>query len=189
MNKIFLIIILLQLSVFSQDMRQNSFYSLFSDQKANRIGDALTIIVVESSQASNNAETKTGRTSDLGLSEKGAFGKTNLPGGSLGLGTNNSFDGNGSTKTSGLIRTKISATIDSVLTNGNLVIKGSRKLVINGEEQRISIKGIVRTSDINADNSILSYNISEAEIIFEGTGMINDSQKPGWLTRFFHWIF
>ncbi|MCU7497135.1 MAG: flagellar basal body L-ring protein FlgH [Ignavibacteria bacterium] len=173
----------------AQDMRQNSYYSLFADQKANKVGDAVTIIVVESSQASNNAETQTGRTSDLGFNGSITAGSNSTPEAKLGIGSKNDFSGSGSTKTTGLIRTKISATIDSVMSNGNLMIKGSRKIVINGEEQLITIKGIVRGSDIMSDNSVLSYNISEAVITFEGTGIINDSQKPGWLTKFFHWLF
>ena len=60
---------------------------------------------------------------------------------------------------------------------------------LNGEEQTIFIKGVVRSSDIQADNSVYSYNISEAEIVFEGSGMIDNAQHPGWLTKFFHWIF
>jgi flagellar L-ring protein precursor FlgH len=176
-------------SLKAQDMRQNSSFSLFSDQKANRIGDAVTIIVIESSQASNNAQTNSGRTSKLGLTVAGTLGKNPLPGADISIGTDNQFTGNGATTTTGMIKTNISATIDSVLPNGNLVIKGSRKIVINGEEQVIRIKGIIRNSDINADNSILSTNISEAEIVFEGTGSINDSQHPGWITKFLHWIF
>lgn len=181
--------LLLISSAAAQDMRQNSYYSLFADQKANKIGDAVTIIVVESSQASNNAETSAGRSSDLGFNVSGGVGKNSIPEVNAGIGSDNNFSGSGSTRTTGLIRTKISATIDSVLPNGNLRIKGSRKISINGEEQNINIKGIVRNSDIMSDNSVLSYNISEAEITFEGSGLINDSQKPGWLTRFFHWIF
>jgi len=173
----------------AQDMRANSFSSLFSDNKANRIGDAVTILVVESSQASNNAETTSGRSSELGFGANASLGKSSVPEAKVGVGSNNEFSGSGSTKTTGLIRTKISATIDSVLDNGNLVIKGSRKITINGEEQIVKIKGIVRSADILADNSVYSYSISEAEINFEGSGIIADAQKPGWLTRFFHWIF
>lgn len=187
------IIILTGLRVSAQDMRQNSYFSLFSDQKANRVGDAVTIIVIESSQASNNAQTSSGRTSDIGFS--GSFntktGSSAPSGGSgdVGIGSKNQFDGSGSTKTTGLIKTKISATIDSVLDNGNLMIKGSRKIAINGEEQLITIKGVVRSSDIMSDNSVMSYNISEAEIAFKGDGIISDAQKPGLLTKLFHWLF
>lgn len=173
----------------AQDMRQNSLYSLFSDNKANRIGDAVTIIVLESSQASNNAETSTGRNSSIGANLSGGVDRTNLSNADLKLGTDNSFSGSGSTKTTGIVKTKISAIVDSVLDNGNLRIRGSRKIVINGEEQIINIKGIVRPSDISTDNSVYSYNISDAEITFEGNGMIDSSQKPGLLTRLFHWLF
>lgn len=188
-SKIILAIIIISVQAFAQDMRLNSFSSLFSDQKASRIGDAITIIVVEASQASNDAQTSSSRSSDLSLGASGAVGTSNIPNVDLSLGTGNDFRGSGSTRTTGMIRTKVSATIDSVLANGNLMIKGSRKISINGEEQLIYIKGVVRSSDINADNSVLSYNISEAEITMEGNGLIDSAQKPGWLTKLFHWLF
>jgi flagellar L-ring protein precursor FlgH len=170
-------------------MRQNAFSSLFSDQKANRIGDAITIIVLESSQASHDASTTTSRNSTLGLSGKLDLGKTNPPTANLNLGTTNAFNGSGSTLSEGTITTKISATVDSVLQNGNLLVKGSRKITINGNEQTVYIKGIVRSSDISTDNSVYSYNISEAQIEFKGDGMVNSAQSPGWITKFLHWIF
>jgi flagellar L-ring protein precursor FlgH len=88
-----------------------------------------------------------------------------------------------------MIRTKISAVVDTVLANGNLVIRGSKKISINGEDQIVNIKGVVRPIDIMADNSVYSFNISNAEITFEGSGLIDSSQKPGWLTKLFHWLF
>lgn len=183
------IVILFSITCSAQNMRQNAFSSLFSDHKANNVGDAITIIVVESAQASNDAQTSAGRSSDIGINASGAVGTSTLPDVNVNLGTNNDFKGSGSTRTTGMIRTKISATIDSVLTNGNLMIKGSRKISINGEEQTIFIKGVVRLSDIRADNSVMSYNISEAEITMEGSGLIDSSQRPGWLTKLFHWLF
>jgi len=177
------------INLYSQDMRQNSFSSLFSDQKANKIGDAITIVILESSQASNNAQTTTGRNSNLGLSAKIDPGKGIATSPAFNIGTSNDFSGSGSTQTQGTVSAKISATVDSVLKNGNLVIEGSRKITINGEEQTVYIKGIVRSSDISPDNLIYSYNISEAQIVFKGDGKINDSQSPGWITKFLHWIF
>ncbi len=190
MKRLIIITVLFTCGIlFAQDMRQNSFSSLFSDQKASRVGDAITILVVESSQASNDAETSTGRTSNLGLTGKADIGTSPEKSADISLGTNNDFKGSGSTKTTGMINTKISATVDSVLPNGNMLIEGSRKISINGEDQTVFIKGIVRSSDIMADNSVLSYNIAEAQIAFKGSGMINSAQSPGWLTKFFHWIF
>ncbi|MFA7227819.1 MAG: flagellar basal body L-ring protein FlgH [Melioribacteraceae bacterium] len=175
--------------LYSQDMRQNAYASLFSDQKANRQGDAITIIVLESTQASNNSQTNAGRQSDLGFGLSGGVDKTALPNVDFKVGSNNDFSGKGSTQTTGNIRTKISATVDSVLANGNLLIRGSKKIIINGEEQTIKVKGIVRPTDISPENAVLSYNISEAELSFEGNGIISDNQKPGLLTKLFHWLF
>lgn len=180
---------LFSLNLNAQDMRQNAYASLFSDQKANRQGDAVTIIVLESTQASNNSETNAGRKSDVAFAFSGGMDKTTLPNVNLKMGSGNDFSGQGSTLTTGNIRTKISAIVDTVLANGNLVIRGSKKITINGEEQMIQVKGIVRPSDISPDNAVLSYNISDAELSFEGNGIINNAQKPGLLSKLFHWLF
>jgi flagellar L-ring protein precursor FlgH len=106
-----------------------------------------------------------------------------------GVGTGNQFKGEGSTSNRGSVRAKLSAHVDSVLANGNLVINGSRSITINGEEQTIAISGIVRPSDIMADNTVFSYNISDAKIIVQGEGSLTKVQEPGWLTKVFHWLF
>lgn len=189
MKNLLILIIMAGSTVLGQDMRQNAFKSLFSDNKASMIGDAVTIIVIESSQASNNAKTNAGRSSEIKFNASGALDATALPNVDLGVSSGNEFSGSGGTQSSGSVQTKISATIDSVLANGNMRVRGSRKISINGEEQTVFIKGIVRPSDISADNNVLSYNISDAEIIFEGSGIIDNAQKPGWLTKLFHWLF
>lgn len=189
MKKSLFIIALFAGLLSAQDIRNGAVLSLYSDYKATRIGDAITIIVIESSNATNQSEITTGRQSNLSLSGSGVAGGTTLPSVAANAGTNNDFNGKGTTRTSGTVTAKISGTIDSVLANGNLRISGTRKIVINGEEQRISVKGYVRVSDIAADNTVLSSSISEAEIYFDGEGAIKNNQKPGWLTRFFHWLF
>ena len=179
------------LSVCSaQDFRENSGRSLFSDQKASRVGDAVMIYVVETSSASNDAKTSSSREGSVSFSGTGNTSSTSsLPSVGLNLGSTNTFKGEGSTATNGSIRAKLSAHVDSVLPNGNLFIRGSRTILINGEEQTIRIAGIIRPSDIQSDNSVYSYNISEATILFEGSGMVDRSRSPGWLTKIFHWLF
>ncbi len=189
MKKLIIAFLLLPLLSNAQNMTQNGFRSLFSDYKAVSLGDAITIIVVESSQASNAATKSTGRDSDIGFGFSGGLDDTALPNVDLDLGSRNDFKGSGSSKTSGMVRTKLSALIDSVLENGLLRIKGSRKIVVNDEEQMITIKGLVRTTDISSENTVYSYNISEAEIIFQSDGQIKNMQDPGWLTKLFHWLF
>jgi flagellar L-ring protein FlgH len=175
--------------VAGQDFRDNSRRSLFSDQKASRIGETVTILVVETTVASNDASTSAGRSDDLNFgatANTGATGGTNI---GVNLGTGSSFRGSGSTSTKGSVRAKITANVDSVLANGNLVINGSRRIVINQEEQTIKISGVVRPSDIQADNSVYSYNISDATILMEGNGMVEKVQGPGLITKFLHILF
>ena len=191
MKKIIVIIgLFIAVSLNAQDLRENTSRSLFSDYKASMLGDAVTIIVVEESQAANQAQKTSGRSSDIGLSAQGAQGTGELiPSTDLAIGSNSDFKGGGTIKSTGVIKTKISALIDSVLANGLVRVKGSRKISINGEQQLITIKGLVRTADLNSDNTVYSYNISEAEIVFEGNGMIDSNTNPGWLTKVFHWLF
>lgn len=172
-----------------QDMRANIGRSLFTDLKAMYPGDAVTVIVVETSSASNDASTSSDRSSDISLSAAGKTGATSLPDVSLGVGTGNSFKGEGATSSRGSVRARISARVDSVLVNGNLAITGNRTIIINGEEQTISLSGIVRPSDIQADNSVYSYNISDARIAFAGNGIVSSAQGPGWITKLLHWLF
>ena len=112
-----------------------------------------------------------------------------MPNVSLGVGSGNSFKGEGATSSNGSVRARISARVDSVLANGNMMITGNRTIIINGEEQIITISGIVRPSDIQADNSVYSYNISDARIAFEGGGIVARAQGPGWITKLLHWLF
>ena len=189
MKKIILTLLLIPILLSAQSMSQNSSRSLFSDYKAVNLGDAITIVVVESSQASNAAQKSTGRESNIDFGFSGGVDNSEFPNVDLDVGSRNEFEGSGSAKASGMVRTKLSALIDSVLSNDLVRIRGSRKIVVNDEEQMITIKGLVRTSDISSENTVLSYNISEAEIIFKSEGQISSVQEPGWITKLFHWLF
>jgi flagellar L-ring protein precursor FlgH len=173
----------------AQDMRLNAARSLFADQKATRVGEAVTILIVESSQASNDAKTSASRSSTIGLSASGNVGESSIPDVNFGLNSANGFAGEGGTMTRGNLRATLSARVDSVLTNGDLMIRGNRTITVNNEEQTISISGIVRPADIQADNSVYSFNISDARIAFEGSGIVARAQGPGWITTLLHWLF
>jgi flagellar L-ring protein precursor FlgH len=176
------------IAAHSQDMRENVGRSLFADQKANRVGDAVTVLVVEVSSASNDASTSSSRESNLSFSASSKSPNSAGTDLSAGLGTGNGFKGAGSTASKGSVKAKISARVDSVLANGNLLINGNRTITINGEEQTLRLSGIVRPSDIQADNSVYSFNISDAVIVFEGSGIVSRAQGPGWLTKLLHWL-
>jgi len=191
MKKLILIfIVCVPILISAQDFTANGNRSLYSDYKASRLGDVVTIIVVEASQASNSSNLSTGRKSNIGFNASATMdGAPAIPKTDFGIGSTNDFNGGGKSSSSGVVKTKISAVIDSVYDNGLLRITGARKIIVNGEEQLVTIKGLIRSADLLTDNSIFSYKISDAEIVFKGEGSVSDKTSPGFLTKFFHWIF
>jgi flagellar L-ring protein precursor FlgH len=165
---------------------------LFSDRKARTVGDIVTIRIAESSDATNRASTATDRNSSLSASVDGFF---NLekdypadhpffnPFSSVAGGVESEFEGSGTTQRSGDLNAYITAMVTQVLPNGNLVVTGSREVLINNENQVIELTGIVRPQDINSNNHVLSTYVADARISYSGTGIINDRQRPGWLTN------
>ena len=173
---------------YGQAMR-NPMRSLFSDYKASRVGDAVTVIVTEQSSASKDQSTNTSRASNVGLNGALSVGNATGPSGSGSLGTTNDFKGSGSTSETGSVQATVSAQVVRVDQYGNLEIKGSRDISINGQDQIIKISGVIRPSDILPDNTIYSSQISDAKIVFEVSGSVNSAQNPSWLMAFFHWLF
>jgi flagellar L-ring protein precursor FlgH len=170
--------------------QQNSdFGTLFVSQKALRVGDIVTIKIVESSSAVNQATTTTGRDSSIGIKTEKFFGLENEtadwnfnPLGELSASFESDFEGEGATKRSGDLTAYITANVTEVLPNGNLRILGNREVTINNEKQFIFLSGVIRTRDISPKNVILSTYIADAQIEYSGKGVVNDRQKPGWLT-------
>ena len=165
---------------------------LFMDSKAKTEGDIITINIIEQASASGNASTKTGKKSSVsagipslfGIEQSAAERNSNLdPTSLLQASTDNDFDGSGQISRSGKITATITARVTQVLSNDNLVIRGTRQVTINNEQQLLIIQGIIRPEDISPDNIIDSTSIAEAQIIYTGKGVVSDKQSPGWLTR------
>ena len=171
---------------------------LFINPKARRIGDIVTVKIVESSKASNKASTNTGRNSSVSAGIDNFFGLEQdypstgrffNPFGRVTADFESSFDGKGTTARSGNLTAYITARVTEVLPSGNLQIVGSREVTVNNERQFISLSGIVRPRDISPGNVILSTYISDARIAYSGVGIIDDRQRPGWMTRILNTIW
>jgi len=164
--------------------------SLFTDNKAHREGDIVRVMVVESAFAKKTSSAQTSRTSG----KKGAIStfpwlKHNPLAKGVDLSSENTFSGSGSISTEGELKAEVAAVVKEVLPNGNLLVEGTREIVINGEKQIIYVKGIVRPVDITPQNTVLSINLAEGEIRYEGKGMISRQQKPGFLSRLLDWLW
>lgn len=171
--------------------------NLYSDVKARSVGDIVTINVVESSKASKNAETKTERGSGIQANWTGLFELITkgwklhkLPvGANHQIDFVNQFDGKGGTTRSSSMTAHITARVIDVLPNGNLVIRGTRLIQVNRENQYILVQGIIRPEDISSTNVILSTYIADAVIELNGYGAIADKQGPGLVARLLDWVW
>jgi flagellar L-ring protein FlgH len=170
--------------------------SLFQDAKARRVGDILTVVLVEQTTASKKADTTTSKKQDTQLDNPTILGAPlsfNMPGPSnrdLNLGTtlsgSRSFEGAGDSSQSNKLQGNVTVTVAEVLSNGNLVVRGEKQMTINQGDEYIRFSGIVRPSDIGPNNTVLSTLVADAKIAYTGKGTLDDSNSSGWLASFFN---
>ncbi|KTF12813.1 flagellar basal body L-ring protein FlgH [Pseudoalteromonas carrageenovora] len=162
---------------------------LYSDKKALRTGDIITVKLEESTQATKAAKTETDKETDASLDPVIGLGglPVNIGGDSIqfGIGSDSSFTGDSKSNQSNSLVGDISVNVMRVLPNGNLVIRGEKWLTLNTGEEFIRLEGLVRPQDVSADNTVESNRIANARIQYSGKGQTQESQSPGWLTRFF----
>jgi len=169
--------------------------SLFTDNKAYRVGDVLTVIVIEEAKVQNSS----GRSLSKETNTEGEIETVEWPNTTL-LAANKpkvkwkskrSFDGEGSYQLAGKMETRLTAVVLDVLPNGNLVIEGSRLQQSVDEKVFVRVSGIVRPADVRSDNSVLSTALAEGKIVFESKGPIDRSNRRGILNHIvdFLWPF
>lgn len=162
-----------------------------------RVGDILTVRIVEEHSGSKSAGTSVNRDSTINHQVSG--NTLGLPGVRLNslltqqLGVNatasNEFEGSGSTNRSDTLTGTISTMVTEVLPSGDLRIKGHREVTINNETQLMTLRGVVRRVDVDTRNMVLSTAIAEAQIEYSGLGVMSDVQRPGWLVRILDWVY
>ncbi len=163
--------------------------ALFADRKAMGVGDVVTVVIVESSSASNESQLQLTKKTSSTVDGKGSGALDFIPlfGGEID--TRKEHQGRGETTLSGRMTARVTAQITAVLPNGNLVIEGSRTVKINDDVDQISVRGVVRPEDVRADNTVLSTHLSEAQISYVGSGPGKHAARPGILTRILDLIF
>lgn len=162
---------------------------LYSDQKALRQGDIITVVLSESTQASKSAKTETDRETDYSLAPVTGLGgnPVTIKGDALqyGLSSEGSYKGDAKSDQSNSLRGNISVNVMRVLPNGNLMIRGEKWLTLNTGEEFIRLEGIVRPKDVTSENTVMSNRIANARIQYSGKGSLADAQEAGWLAQFF----
>lgn len=199
-------------SVWAGSTQSASF--MFFDEKARGVGDLVTVVIVEQTQAEGDAKTETDSerklngsiSSDVGFQKlvsspiRGLlriFGFDN-PGTTIPEGTpvnvvesgmKNEFSGQGNTSRRGRFTGVITCRVIGVLPNGILHIRGRRSVVVNHEAQYISLEGLVRQEDLTIENQVMSNSVAEMRLAYDGLGVLDDKQRPGWMTRVIDWIY
>ncbi len=160
---------------------EKTYRALVADSKAYRVGDALTVQVLENSAATANADTGTRRKNDISAE----LGRAHVPAIGVGIGLGGEFDGGGRTVRSGKLLAQLTVSVKEVLPNGDLQIAGEQLLLINDEQQRINVEGRVRPQDISENNVVLSSRLADAKITYVGEGELAERQKPAWWRKLF----
>jgi len=157
---------------------------LFTDMRATRLGDLVTVIVSESSSSNRTAETNLKKESNNNFNLSNLFGRTPSKGQFDFIG-NNEQKANGNITRQDGVTAQVPARVVKVLENGLLVVEGRRAIVVNDETQTLAFSGVVRPEDIGPDNTVQSTQIADAEVTVLGKGVLAEKQRPGILQRLF----
>jgi flagellar L-ring protein precursor FlgH len=163
--------------------------SLFSDVSAKRVGDLITVVLEENTNARKSASTSTSKESTIDLPAPTVGGTALSLAGvelSAGLDSSNGFSGQGDSAQSNSLTGRVTVTVADVLPNGYLIVQGEKRLTLNQGAEHVKFSGIVRPADIRADNTVLSTSVANAQIIYSSSGVLADANSQGWLSRVFN---
>ncbi|MDJ0847867.1 MAG: flagellar basal body L-ring protein FlgH [Myxococcota bacterium] len=198
-------------AVWRGDTFSGSF--LFFDQKARRVGDLVTVVILEDLRAEGQATTDLARSGQISSSLSSDVGFSDLvlkafqtvigwfvddPGVDVPSGqtvnvlqsqADSSFGGEGRTLRRGSFEAVVTCRIVNVLPGKVFHIRGRRSLLVNHEEQFLTLEALVRSEDISINNTVLSASLAEARLTMDGVGVVDDKQRPGWLARALDWVY
>jgi flagellar L-ring protein FlgH len=164
--------------------------TLFENATAQRVGDILTIRLMERTSAVKSATTSTSKSTGIGIPGPIIGGRpvtvNGVPILETEISSDQSFDGQGDSSQSNRLDGAITVTVAQRLPNGNLVVRGQKWLKLNQGHEFVRIEGIVRAIDVEPDNSVPSWKVADARIAYGGRGALEDSNSMGWIARFFN---
>lgn len=169
-------------AIFQAD---GGYAALYEGWRARRVGDPLTIVLVERTAASKSANSK--------LDSGGGFGITPPATGPLSLfkksdatiSGNRNFGGGGSADQANSLSGEVSVVVAEVYPNGTMLVQGQKRVTLNRGDEFVRIKGLVRMADVDRDNRVASTRVADAQIAYTGKGDVARASRQGWLSRFF----
>ncbi|WP_404482516.1 flagellar basal body L-ring protein FlgH [Novosphingobium sp. BL-52-GroH] len=161
---------------------------LYTGTRAARVGDPLTILLVESTTASKAVSSKSGKSGSASITPPTSGLLSFLNPNALKAGSNASFNGQGNAAQTSALDATLSVTIAEVRANGTALVKGEKRMLLSQGDEWVRFSGIVRLADIDAENQIASSRVADASIEYTGKGALQSASKQGWLGRFFNKI-
>jgi len=163
---------------------------LFMDLRARAVGDILTILLVERTDASKDSSSSTSKGSEIDTGMPIIAGRPVTADGieilNNEIQSGTSFNGAADATQSNRLDGSITVTVAERLPNGNLLVRGEKWITLNQGEEFIRVSGIVRPVDIGPNNSIPSTKVADAKITYSGKGTLANSSEPGWVSKFFN---
>ena len=183
-----LIILLLSISpfIYAESLWSDESEGMYQDYPSFEEGDIVTVVIEEDASAIQSANSDTSQSSEYSADEGGGI-LDFIP--FLEFSYSDSETADGQTQRSGTLEADITTEVVELQENNNLKIRGKKRVKINGEIQTIILEGTIRPQDINFDNEVSSTRVSNANIEYEGKGVVGDKQKTGVLTKVFNFIF
>jgi len=162
------------------------YSALTNGARAAGVGDIITILLVERTQATKSTSANTNRSGSIGLTppSTGPFSKL-FSASDVAAGGAQGFTGKGGAAQSNALSGEITVTIARVYPNGTMLVRGQKALTLNRGDEYVQISGLVRQADVGPDNRVLSTRVADARITYTGKGEIARASRQGWLQRFF----
>src|SRR5690554_12630 len=163
-------------------------YPLFEDRRPRNVGDIVTIVIQERTNAQKRVATSTERTSGatLGWGAVPSILPGNVsPDQDFSISGGNNMEGEGATRADNLFTGTLTTTVVGVLPNGNLQIAGDKQIAINRGSEHLRFSGVVDPRSITGNNTVPSTQVADARIEFRSKGVMDEVQTMGWLQRFF----
>ncbi|MBL0917086.1 MAG: flagellar basal body L-ring protein FlgH [Hydrogenophaga sp.] len=168
--------------------RAATYRPALEDPRARLPGDIVTIQITERVTASQSSSASIDRSADAsaGISAIPLFGGSSpWNKANLGAQSNNSFSGDGSTRSNNTFTGSITATVQDVMPNGHLVVVGEKQIGVNANVDMLRFSGTIDPRHIRPGNVVPSTQVANARIESRNRGAQGEAMSIGWLARFF----
>lgn len=164
-----------------------AYRPLFEDRRARHVGDVLTIVINEKTQAGKQASSNASKTSEVDSSISAVAGvplKT-LQGLGINAEASNQYDDKSALNSSNTFSGSVTVTVIEVLPNGNLIVAGEKQIALDKGTEYIRLSGVVQPDTIQAGNTVSSAKVADARLEYRTSAKFDTAEVMGWLGRFF----